>query len=85
MGMNVPVADEFARLIERKVESGRYGSAQDVVERALRMLDLAEREDEEKLAWLREAIREGEARGSVGALTADELKQEARRRRVARK
>ena len=84
MGMNVQVGDELARLIEKKLESGRYSSAEQVVETALRALEAAERSDEEKLAWLRRAIAEGEASGSAGPLTAEGLKQEARRRRAAK-
>lgn len=84
MGMNVQVGDELARIIEKRLESGRYSSAEEVLERALRALEIAEQSDEEKLAWLRAAVAEGEASGSVGPLNAEELKQEARRRRAAK-
>ncbi len=84
MGLNVSISEELARFIEQKVESGEYGSAQEVIEKALRTLELAEQSDEEKLAWLGQAWDRGIASGNVGPLDAEELKQEARRRRAAK-
>lgn len=79
--MNVSIGEEFARLIQQKVESGRYASAREVVEEGLRALERAESGDEKKLAWLRQAWDQGVASGNVGRLHAEELKREARRRR----
>lgn len=79
MSMNVPIGDEFARIVEKKVESGLYGSAQEVVEDALRNLELDQQSDEEKLAWLRQAWDEGVASGDAGELDIEEVIAEARR------
>jgi antitoxin ParD1/3/4 len=79
MGMNVSIGDDLARFVEKKVESGAYESAQDVVEAALRALELAEQSDEEKLAWLRQAYEEGIASGDAGELDIEEVIKEARR------
>jgi antitoxin ParD1/3/4 len=84
MGSNVVIREEFAEFIERKVASGEYSSAQEVIEKALRTLELAEQKDEEKLAWLRDAWDKGIASGNIGPLDAEELKRELQRRRAAR-
>jgi antitoxin ParD1/3/4 len=57
--MNVHLTDELERLVQRKVQSGRYNSASEVVREALRLLEerdelRAIRKDE-----LRKRIAEG--------------------------
>ena len=79
MGMNVTIGDDLARFVEKKVESGEYGSAQAVVEDALRRLELDQQTEEEKLAWLRAAYEEGIASGDAGEVDIEELIKEARR------
>ncbi len=78
--MNVSLTPELEELVRRKVESGMYGSASEVVREALRLL---EERDREKLARLRAAIAVAEeqvARGEVIPWTPDlmeRLKREA--------
>jgi antitoxin ParD1/3/4 len=55
------LGDHFAEFIDQQVESGRFGSASEVVRAGLRLLE----ENEEKLRILREAINEGHRSGRV--------------------
>jgi len=60
---NVNLTDELDRFVLRKVESGRYENASEVVRAALRTLEREEQHYEAKLAALRSAIKEGDASG----------------------
>ncbi|MBI2150791.1 MAG: type II toxin-antitoxin system ParD family antitoxin [Acidobacteria bacterium] len=60
---NVNLTDELDRFVLKKVESGRYENASEVVRAALRTLEREEQEYEAKLAALRAAIDEGDASG----------------------
>jgi antitoxin ParD1/3/4 len=60
---NVNLTDELDRFVQKKVKSGRYENASEVVRTALRALEREEREYEAKLAALRTAIDEGDASG----------------------
>ena len=84
MGMDVTIGEDFARFVERKVASGEFASAREVVEHALRILESDDPTGDEQLAWLRPAWNEGIASGNVGPLSADDLKHEARRRRATK-
>ena len=84
MGMNVRIGEDAARLVEKMVASGQYGSAEEVVEHALAALALNEPFDEEVTAWLREEWEKGVASGNAGPLDIDAFKAEARRRRAAK-
>jgi antitoxin ParD1/3/4 len=53
------LGDHFSQFVEEQVDSGRYGSASDVVRSGLRLLE----EREAKLRALRAAILEGELSG----------------------
>ena len=72
MDVKVEISDELARFVERKVESGEYGSINDVVENALRVLQLGDEDepigetDEQRLRWLRSAYLIGLASGDAG-------------------
>jgi antitoxin ParD1/3/4 len=59
----VNLTDALDRFVLKKVESGRYENASEVVRAALRTLEREEREYEAKLAALRAAIDEGDASG----------------------
>ncbi len=64
---NVNLTDDLDRFVARKVKSGRYENASEVVRAGLRTLEREERQYEAKLAALRAAIDEGDASGIAGA------------------
>lgn len=60
---NVNLTAELDRFVVKKVQSGRYENASEVVRAALRSLEREERQYEAKLVALRRAIDEGDASG----------------------
>ncbi len=58
---NVSLTTELDAFIAAKVEAGLYANASEVMRTALRLLEREEREYEEKPAFLRAAIAEGDA------------------------
>ena len=66
---NVNLTNDLDRFVARKVKSGRYENASEVVRAGLRTLEREEQQYEAKLAALRAAIDEGDdsgiARGNV--------------------
>jgi antitoxin ParD1/3/4 len=60
---NVNLTTELDRFVLKKVKSGRYENASEVVRAALRNLEREERQYEAKMAALRTAIDEGDASG----------------------
>ena len=77
MNMNVSLTDELVAFVKAKVGTGRYTSSSEVVRDALRVM---EKQEEEKLAWLRQAFKQGIESGDAGELDLDALKAEGRRR-----
>ena len=66
--MNVPLTEELEEFVRRKVESGRYSSATEVIGAGFRLL---EREDEfrdARLAAIRARVEEGIAQAERGEL-----------------
>ena len=55
--------DELDRFVAKKVKTGRYENAIEVVRAGLRTLEREEQEYEAKLAGLRAAIDEGDVSG----------------------
>jgi antitoxin ParD1/3/4 len=60
---NVNLTDELDRFVAKKVRSGRYENASEVVRAGLRTLERDEEEYEAKLAALRAAVDEGDRSG----------------------
>ncbi|HEY6464497.1 MAG TPA: type II toxin-antitoxin system ParD family antitoxin [Candidatus Acidoferrales bacterium] len=60
---NVNLTNELDRFVTKKVKTGRYENASEVVRAGLRTLEREEREFDAKLAALRAAIEEGDASG----------------------
>lgn len=60
---NVNLTEELDRFVVKKVQTGRYENASEVVRAALRSLEREEQEYEAKLSVLRAAIDEGDASG----------------------
>jgi antitoxin ParD1/3/4 len=81
---NINLTKELDRFVARRVSTGRYESASEVVRAGLRTLEREEREYEAKLAALRRAIDEGDAsgvaRGDVFARVRKQLKLRRSRR-----
>lgn len=59
MTMNVSLTPQLEELVRKKVDSGRYTSASEVVREALRLLDAYESVRESSLAKLRKDIEAG--------------------------
>ena len=60
---NVNLTEQLDRFVAKKVRTGRYENASEVVRAGLRTLEREERQYEAKLAALRAAIDEGDASG----------------------
>ena len=60
---NVNLTSELDRFVAKKVKTGRYENASEVVRAGLRTLEREERKYEAKLAALRAAIDEGDTSG----------------------
>ena len=85
--MNISLTPDLVAIVETKISSGRYQSADAVVSEALRLLQEHERTDAEKLADLRretaiglEQLERGEGVEFDDSVV-EEILQEARRER----
>ena len=58
---NLQLSDELASFVTARVASGQYPDASAVVNAALRLLERAQREYDDKMAALKAAITEGDA------------------------
>lgn len=80
MSMSVLLPDELDAFVKARVLTGRYGSADDVVHEALRLMERHEQAEATKLKWLQDAYQEGIASGDAGEVDFAALKAEARAR-----
>ena len=64
---SISLGDHFATFIDTQVQSGRYGSASDVVRAGLRLLE----EHEAKVKALQDALIAGEASGEPQPLDSE--------------
>ena len=86
--MNVSLTPELEHLVQRKVETGRYLSASEVVREALRLLEERDQDRESSLAALRKQVAVGieqADRGDVALLDMEAIKKKARRQASRRK
>jgi antitoxin ParD1/3/4 len=60
---NVNLTNELDRFVAKKIKSGRYENASEVVRAGLRTLEREEQQYQAKLAALQAAIDEGDASG----------------------
>ena len=80
--MNISLTGELEQLVQRKVESGRYRSASEVIRAGLRLLD---REDEVRLTEMRAQVQAGIEQAERGELVDGEEAVARVKRRAAAK
>lgn len=73
---SIVLGDHFEGFIDKQIESGRYGSASEVIRASLRLLE----EREQRIRALSRALIEGEESGDAGELDIGKIKAKARRR-----
>ena len=82
--MNVSLTPELERIVNKKVKSGLYNSASEVVREALRLLNEHDHLRAMKLEALRQDIQAGLRSGKSLPLDIDSIKTTARKRYVKR-
>lgn len=83
--MNVSLTPELEKLVTKKVASGRYGSASEVVREALRLLEDRDHEQQARLGELRAAVTEGTRELDAGRKTPFDQETVARVRSAGRR
>ena len=76
--MNVSLTPVLEAFVKRKLASGLYGSASEVIREGLRLLESRERTEAQKLDALRAAMVEGVESGPGRPLDMDEVKARGR-------
>ncbi|MDD2902689.1 MAG: type II toxin-antitoxin system ParD family antitoxin [Syntrophales bacterium] len=82
--MNVNLTPQLEEMIKKKVASGLYNSASEVVREALRLMEEQDRVRAVKLEQLRQDIRDGLNSGELSPWDAEEIKREGRKIRASR-
>ena len=80
MTMNINLGPQLEELVRKKVASGFYNSASEVVREALRFMEENEQVRKAKLQQLQRDIREGLDSGEATVWNVAEVKREGRRR-----
>jgi antitoxin ParD1/3/4 len=88
--MNVSLTPQLEALVTRKVTTGLYSSASEVVREALRLLDEHDRIREHRLAQLREEVAVGlkqlrDGKKVPGERVVEEMREKSRRLRRAKR
>jgi antitoxin ParD1/3/4 len=83
--MNVSLTPQLEDLIKKKVESGLYGSASEVMREALRLLDERDRLHTMRLEELRAEIKRGLDSGEPTPLDVNAIKARGRELLAAQK
>ena len=84
MPINVSLTPQLEDMIRKKVASGLYNSASEVVREALRLMEEHDRIRAVKLEQLRQDIRDGLNSGEPTPWDPEEIKRAGRKRRAAR-
>ncbi len=84
MGMNVNLTPQLEEMVRRKVASGLYTSASEVVREALRLMEEQDRVRAVRLEQLRVDIKKGLSSGVAQPWDAQALKRQGRARRSAK-
>lgn len=66
--MNISLTPELEELVQKKVESGRYSSASEVIRAGLRLLEQEDEVRETRLAAMRAQVQEGIEQAERGEL-----------------
>ncbi len=82
--MNISLTPQLEELVKKKVESGLYGSASEVMHEALRLLDERDRLHAMRLEELRAEIQKGLDSGEPTPLDFEAIKKRGRERLSAR-
>lgn len=80
--MNVSLTPELEKFIEKKLETGLYSSASEVVREALRLMAEKDAEYEAKLEGLRAAVKEGMDSGDAKPWDLQGFQKKARGRKT---
>ena len=83
--MNISLTPYFEEMIRKKIASGSYGSASEVVQEAMRLLDLKDQLFAVSLIRLRRDIREGMDSGPSEPFEPGKIKRKARKKIKARR
>ena len=75
------LGDHFDQFISNQIESGRFGTASEVVRASLRLLE----DEEQKLAALRQALIDGENSGKAGQLDREKIRKKAKKKAGSRR
>ena len=81
--MNVSLTPQLEELVKSKVESGRYGSASEVMREALRLLEERDRVQSLRHEALKAEIQKGLASGPATPLDMSAVKARGRAERAA--
>jgi antitoxin ParD1/3/4 len=84
MPINVSLTPQLEDMIRKKVASGLYNSASEVVREALRLMEEQDRWRAVKLEQLRQDIRDGLSSGEPTPWDPEEIKRDGRKRRATR-
>ncbi len=76
--MTISLTRELSLLVEKKIKSGLYPTAREVIREGLRLLDERDRLYDARLADLQKEIRKGLASGHASALNPETLKKKVR-------
>ena len=83
--MNISLTPQLEELVKKKVESGLYGSASEVMREALRLRDERDRHHAMRLEELRAEIQKGSDSGEPTPLDVKAVKARGRERFAAQK
>lgn len=83
MTMNVSLSPQLEAMVKAKVASGLYTSASEVVREALRLMEQQDQLRSLKLQQLRHDIQEGLGSGESILWSAEEIKQDGRKRKAS--
>jgi antitoxin ParD1/3/4 len=84
MGMNINLTPHLEELVRRKVESGLYSSASEVVREALRLMDEKDQLRAAKLEQLRQDLQDGLDSGPAVPWDPADIKRMGRAKRIAK-